>query len=149
MLSFLKDSMYSNMAPLFIGPNLLIVSREPKVKELLTALRASPQITLLGVFTFSDCVHQHWYDAVITGAVFFCFPYRSVYRRHTAERSGGDEIRKTTVVRRRPGRAGQRADNVDVSHSRPATAPPFPPVCAAAAARQAGDQLGPPRGGTS
>ncbi|CAG00655.1 unnamed protein product [Tetraodon nigroviridis] len=48
MLSFLKDTVYANMAPLFIGPNLLIVSKEPKAKELLTALRASPQITLLG-----------------------------------------------------------------------------------------------------
>lgn len=50
MLSFLKDTVYSNMAPLFIGPNLLIVSKEPKAKELLKALRASPQITLLGMF---------------------------------------------------------------------------------------------------
>ncbi|TNN03313.1 large ribosomal subunit protein uL10m [Takifugu rubripes] len=48
MLSFLKDTEYSNMAPLFIGPNLLIVSKEAKAKELLTTLRATPQITLLG-----------------------------------------------------------------------------------------------------
>lgn len=50
MLSFLKDSVYSNMAPLFIGHNLLIVSKEPKAKELLTILRANPQIMLLGMF---------------------------------------------------------------------------------------------------
>ncbi|XP_054455175.1 39S ribosomal protein L10, mitochondrial [Anoplopoma fimbria] len=46
--SFLKDSFYSNMAPLFIGPTVLFVSKEPKVKEMLAALRSSPQMTLLG-----------------------------------------------------------------------------------------------------
>lgn len=65
MLSFLKDTVYSNMAPLFIGPNLLIVSKEPKAKELLTTLRASPQITLLGTFIFCIYVHEKTYKAVI------------------------------------------------------------------------------------
>ncbi|XP_070846845.1 large ribosomal subunit protein uL10m [Chaetodon trifascialis] len=46
--SFLKDSIYSNMAPLFIGPTVLIVSKEPAVKEMLRTLRGSPQMTLLG-----------------------------------------------------------------------------------------------------
>uniref|UniRef100_A0A3Q2CXA0 Large ribosomal subunit protein uL10m n=2 Tax=Cyprinodon variegatus TaxID=28743 RepID=A0A3Q2CXA0_CYPVA len=46
--SFLINSVYSNMAPLFIGPTVLFVSKEPKVKEMLSALRASPQMTLLG-----------------------------------------------------------------------------------------------------
>ncbi|XP_041819058.1 39S ribosomal protein L10, mitochondrial [Chelmon rostratus] len=46
--SFLNDSIYSNMAPLFIGPTVLIVSKEPKAKEMLRTLRASPQMTLLG-----------------------------------------------------------------------------------------------------
>ncbi|XP_012732425.2 39S ribosomal protein L10, mitochondrial [Fundulus heteroclitus] len=46
--SFLSDSVYCNMAPLFIGPTVLFVSKEPKVKEMLSALRASPQMTLLG-----------------------------------------------------------------------------------------------------
>ncbi|TKS89459.1 39S ribosomal protein L10, mitochondrial [Collichthys lucidus] len=46
--SFLRDSVYCNMAPLFIGPTLLFVSKEPKVKEMLKTLRASPQMTLLG-----------------------------------------------------------------------------------------------------
>ncbi|XP_039992217.1 39S ribosomal protein L10, mitochondrial [Xiphias gladius] len=46
--SFLKDSIYCNMAPLFIGPTVLFVSKEPKVKEMLTSLRSSPQMTLLG-----------------------------------------------------------------------------------------------------
>ncbi|XP_037547177.1 39S ribosomal protein L10, mitochondrial [Nematolebias whitei] len=44
---FLNDSSYCNMAPLFIGPTALFVSKEPKVKELLSILRASPQMTLL------------------------------------------------------------------------------------------------------
>lgn len=56
MLSFLNDSVYANMAPLFIGPNLLIVSEEPKAKELLSTLRASPQITLLGLLI---CISVH------------------------------------------------------------------------------------------
>ncbi|KAG8008804.1 39S ribosomal protein L10 [Nibea albiflora] len=47
-LSFLKDSVYCNMAPLFIGPTVLFVSKEPKAKEMLTTLRGSPQMTLLG-----------------------------------------------------------------------------------------------------
>lgn len=48
MRSFLRDSVYSNMAPLFIGPTVLFVSKEPKVKEMLTSLRSSPQMMLLG-----------------------------------------------------------------------------------------------------
>lgn len=48
MHSFLNDSVYSNMAPLFIGPTVLFVSKDPKAKEMLTALRSSPQMTLLG-----------------------------------------------------------------------------------------------------
>lgn len=48
MRSFLQDSVYSNMAPLFIGPTVLFVSKEPKTKEMLTTLRASPQMVLLG-----------------------------------------------------------------------------------------------------
>lgn len=52
--SFLNDSIYSNMAPLFIGPTVLIVSKEPKAKEMLRTLRASPQMTLLGMFIFCD-----------------------------------------------------------------------------------------------
>ncbi|KAK7919391.1 hypothetical protein WMY93_010675 [Mugilogobius chulae] len=46
--SFLSDSIYYNLTPLFIGPTVLLVSKEPKVKELLKTVRASQQITLLG-----------------------------------------------------------------------------------------------------
>ncbi|XP_035468307.2 39S ribosomal protein L10, mitochondrial isoform X1 [Scophthalmus maximus] len=46
--SFLNDSVYSNMAPLFSGPTVMFVSEEPKVKEMLKTLRSSPQMTLLG-----------------------------------------------------------------------------------------------------
>ncbi|MEQ2302631.1 YmL10 [Ameca splendens] len=49
--SFLSDSVYCNMAPLFIGPTVLFVSKEPKVKEMLSALKANPQMTLLGKMT--------------------------------------------------------------------------------------------------
>ncbi|XP_044034825.1 39S ribosomal protein L10, mitochondrial [Siniperca chuatsi] len=48
MRSFLEHSAYCNMAPLFIGPTVLLVSKEPKAKEMLATLRASPQMTLLG-----------------------------------------------------------------------------------------------------
>ncbi|XP_041829917.1 39S ribosomal protein L10, mitochondrial isoform X2 [Melanotaenia boesemani] len=48
MRSFLSDSIYSNMAPLFIGSTVLFVSKVPKVKEMLSTLRASPQMILLG-----------------------------------------------------------------------------------------------------
>ncbi|XP_070782694.1 large ribosomal subunit protein uL10m [Enoplosus armatus] len=48
MRSFLKDTVYCNMAPLFIGPTVLFVSKKPKAKEMLATLRASPQMTLLG-----------------------------------------------------------------------------------------------------
>uniref|UniRef100_UPI0037E71810 large ribosomal subunit protein uL10m n=1 Tax=Semicossyphus pulcher TaxID=241346 RepID=UPI0037E71810 len=48
MRSFLSNSMYSNLAPLFIGPTVLFVSKEAKAREMLSVLRASPQMTLLG-----------------------------------------------------------------------------------------------------
>lgn len=54
MRSFLSDSVYSNMTPLFIGPTVMCVSKEPKVKEMLTTLRSSPQMTLLGMFTCAE-----------------------------------------------------------------------------------------------
>ncbi|XP_061562444.1 large ribosomal subunit protein uL10m [Phycodurus eques] len=48
MRSFLSESIYGNMTPLFIGPTVLFVSKEPKVKEMLATLRVSPQMVLLG-----------------------------------------------------------------------------------------------------
>ncbi|XP_056285957.1 39S ribosomal protein L10, mitochondrial isoform X1 [Pseudoliparis swirei] len=48
VLSFLKGGLHSNMAPLFIGPTVLFVSKEPKAKEMLSALRVSQHMTLLG-----------------------------------------------------------------------------------------------------
>ncbi|XP_076007785.1 large ribosomal subunit protein uL10m [Genypterus blacodes] len=47
-LSFLSGTIYSSMAPLFIGPTTLFISKEPKAREMLSTLRASPQMTLLG-----------------------------------------------------------------------------------------------------
>uniref|UniRef100_A0A671PN07 Large ribosomal subunit protein uL10m n=1 Tax=Sinocyclocheilus anshuiensis TaxID=1608454 RepID=A0A671PN07_9TELE len=46
--SFLSNSIYSNMWPLFVGQTVIIVSKEPKVKEMLQTLRHSPQMVLLG-----------------------------------------------------------------------------------------------------
>ncbi|KAM3859625.1 large ribosomal subunit protein uL10m [Diretmus argenteus] len=48
MRSFLDGGVYCNMAPLFIGPTALLVSKEPKVKEMMVTLRGSTQMTLLG-----------------------------------------------------------------------------------------------------
>lgn len=62
MQSFLSDSVYRNMAPLFIGPTVMFVSKEPKVKEMLTTLRSSPQMTLLGMFIFNAFIMQDDYN---------------------------------------------------------------------------------------
>ncbi len=48
--SFLSNSIYSNMLPLFVGQTVIFVSKEPKVKEMLQALKRSPQMVLLGKF---------------------------------------------------------------------------------------------------
>ncbi|XP_061665922.1 large ribosomal subunit protein uL10m [Syngnathoides biaculeatus] len=48
MRSFLSESIYGGMAPLFLGPTVLFTSKEPKVKEMLATLRVSPQMVLLG-----------------------------------------------------------------------------------------------------
>ncbi|XP_061912873.1 large ribosomal subunit protein uL10m isoform X1 [Entelurus aequoreus] len=48
MRSFLNESIYSNLAHLFIGPTVLFVSKEPKAKQMLATLRVSPQMVLLG-----------------------------------------------------------------------------------------------------
>ena len=48
MRSFLMDSEFCNMAPLFVGSTVLIVSKQGKVKEMLSTLRGSPQMVLLG-----------------------------------------------------------------------------------------------------
>lgn len=54
--SFLTGSSYQNMIPLFIGPTVLFVSKEPKVREVLSTLRASSQMTLLGTSLPSICI---------------------------------------------------------------------------------------------
>ncbi len=46
--SFLSNSVYSNMLPLFVGQTVIFVSKEPKVKEMLQVLKHSPQMVLLG-----------------------------------------------------------------------------------------------------
>ncbi|KAL4659891.1 39S ribosomal protein L10, mitochondrial [Arapaima gigas] len=45
---YLAGSKYSNMEPLIIGPTIMLVSKEPKVKEMLQILRGSPQMVLIG-----------------------------------------------------------------------------------------------------
>uniref|UniRef100_UPI00398F4776 large ribosomal subunit protein uL10m isoform X2 n=1 Tax=Pristiophorus japonicus TaxID=55135 RepID=UPI00398F4776 len=46
--SYLADTKYKNLLPLFIGHNIIIVCKEPKAKELLQAVRSTTQISLLG-----------------------------------------------------------------------------------------------------
>ncbi|XP_004434665.1 PREDICTED: 39S ribosomal protein L10, mitochondrial [Ceratotherium simum simum] len=45
---FLEDSKYQNLLPLFVGHNLLLVSEEPKVKEMVRVLKSMPFLPLLG-----------------------------------------------------------------------------------------------------
>ncbi|KAM5274558.1 large ribosomal subunit protein uL10m isoform 1-T1 [Ctenodactylus gundi] len=45
---FLEDSKYKNLLPLFVGHNLLLVSEEPKVKEMVRILKTVPFLPLLG-----------------------------------------------------------------------------------------------------
>lgn len=45
---FLADSKYQNLLPLFVGHNLLLVSEEPKVKEMVRILKGVPFLPLLG-----------------------------------------------------------------------------------------------------
>lgn len=45
---FLEDSKYQNLLPLFVGHNLLLVSEEPKVKEMVRILKSVPFLPLLG-----------------------------------------------------------------------------------------------------
>ncbi|XP_032946935.1 39S ribosomal protein L10, mitochondrial isoform X2 [Rhinolophus ferrumequinum] len=45
---FLENSKYQNLLPLFVGHNLLLVSEEPKVKEMMRILKGVPFLPLLG-----------------------------------------------------------------------------------------------------
>ncbi|XP_054449850.1 large ribosomal subunit protein uL10m [Pteronotus mesoamericanus] len=45
---FLEDSKYQNLLPLFVGHNMLLVSEEPKVKEMVRILKGVPFLPLLG-----------------------------------------------------------------------------------------------------
>nr|XP_021497663.1 39S ribosomal protein L10, mitochondrial [Meriones unguiculatus] len=45
---FLEDSKYQSLLPLFVGHSLLLVSKEPKVKEMVRILKSVPFMPLLG-----------------------------------------------------------------------------------------------------
>ncbi|KFU86728.1 hypothetical protein M959_03942, partial [Chaetura pelagica] len=45
---FLSQSKYKNLLPLFVGRNVLLVSQDTKVKDMLRVLKGVPQINLLG-----------------------------------------------------------------------------------------------------
>ncbi|XP_006166155.1 39S ribosomal protein L10, mitochondrial isoform X2 [Tupaia chinensis] len=45
---FLEKSKYQNLLPLFVGHNLLLVSEEPKVREMVRFLKGMPFLPLLG-----------------------------------------------------------------------------------------------------
>uniref|UniRef100_A0A671QVF4 Large ribosomal subunit protein uL10m n=1 Tax=Sinocyclocheilus anshuiensis TaxID=1608454 RepID=A0A671QVF4_9TELE len=65
--SFLSNSIYSNMWPLFVGQTVIIVSKEPKVKEMLQTLRHSPQMVLLGEchYEFVSSSEQIWRNSAL------------------------------------------------------------------------------------
>uniref|UniRef100_H3BB95 Large ribosomal subunit protein uL10m n=1 Tax=Latimeria chalumnae TaxID=7897 RepID=H3BB95_LATCH len=46
--TYLSRSQYQNLLPLVLGKNLLFISKEPKVWEMLKVVRTTPQVTLLG-----------------------------------------------------------------------------------------------------
>ncbi|XP_042529682.1 39S ribosomal protein L10, mitochondrial [Dipodomys spectabilis] len=48
MKPFLEGSKYQNLLPLFVGHNMLLVSQEPKVKEMVRILKTVPFLPLLG-----------------------------------------------------------------------------------------------------
>ncbi|XP_006832584.1 PREDICTED: 39S ribosomal protein L10, mitochondrial [Chrysochloris asiatica] len=45
---YLEKSKYQNLLPLFVGHNMLLVSAEPKVKEMVRILKSVPFLPLLG-----------------------------------------------------------------------------------------------------
>lgn len=45
---FLEESKYRNLLPLFVGHNLLLVSEEPRAKEMVRVLKGVPFLPLLG-----------------------------------------------------------------------------------------------------
>ncbi|KAM4842981.1 large ribosomal subunit protein uL10m isoform 2-T2 [Thomomys bottae] len=47
---FLEGSKYKNLLPLFVGHNMLLVSQEPKAKEMVRILKTVPFLPLLGGF---------------------------------------------------------------------------------------------------
>ncbi|XP_053117532.1 39S ribosomal protein L10, mitochondrial isoform X2 [Hemicordylus capensis] len=50
MRAFLSESKYKNLLPLFVDRNLLLVSPETRVQEMLRVLKNVPQINLLGAY---------------------------------------------------------------------------------------------------
>ncbi|XP_012892532.1 PREDICTED: 39S ribosomal protein L10, mitochondrial, partial [Dipodomys ordii] len=48
MKPFLEGSKYQTLLPLFVGHNMLLVSQEPKVKEMVRILKTVPFLPLLG-----------------------------------------------------------------------------------------------------
>ena len=57
---FLEDSKYQNLLPLFVGHNLLLVSEEPKVKEMVRILKSVPFLPLLGEQPVGGAADVEW-----------------------------------------------------------------------------------------
>lgn len=57
---FLEDSKYQNLLPLFVGHNLLLVSEEPKVKEMVRILKSVPFLPLLGEQSVGHGAEVEW-----------------------------------------------------------------------------------------
>lgn len=106
--SFLNNSIYSNMLPLFVGQTVIFVSKEPKVKEMLQALRHSPQMVLLGE---SMChIHEHAFikafkkDGIVSKLrLSETLSFRCLHREHIALVSRHSQILQTPVYDHYPG----------------------------------------------
>ncbi|XP_021562598.1 39S ribosomal protein L10, mitochondrial isoform X4 [Carlito syrichta] len=81
---FLEDSKYQNLLPLFVGHNFLLVSEEPKVKEMVRILRTVPFLPLLG--------EQAW-----------------LHRRHHPQQAGLHQLLQAAQPDSGAGAAGGRA----------------------------------------
>uniref|UniRef100_A0A673Y5Z0 Uncharacterized protein n=1 Tax=Salmo trutta TaxID=8032 RepID=A0A673Y5Z0_SALTR len=76
--SYLPDSPYINMGPLFIGQTVIFVSKEPKVKQMFLSLRTSPQVNCT-----TNCV-------------------MSYFSSHSGERPDHDDPQTASMLQRHP-----------------------------------------------
>lgn len=125
--SFLNNSIYSNMLPLFVGQTVIFVSKEPKVKEMLQALRRSPQMVLLG-----ECaiyINLHSKKLVLSHRLSETLSFRCLYREHIALVSRHSQLLQTPVYDHYPGWASWWSNHDDLTDCLDATTPSSSSFC--------------------